>query len=159
MFLYYFFLKMAKKTLTGPGLDPETSGLTYRRSYHLSYPALRWCPSHHCVDGDSSQRHSTVNSRVHLEPCAWLQQLEETIRSLWTMQFFSNSIQSTDNETFCKQFWTKWKKDIERKKNGMGKSWLYRHLSTRPLVLRTSTLTWTIKPLHGGFPKSLLAFV
>ena len=30
------FLKMAKKTLTGPGLAPETSGLPY----HLSYPAL-----------------------------------------------------------------------------------------------------------------------
>ena len=37
-----FFSKMAKKTLTGPGLEPETSGLTYQRSYHLSYPALRW---------------------------------------------------------------------------------------------------------------------
>ena len=32
--------KMAKKTLTGPGLEPETSGLTYQRSSHLSYPAL-----------------------------------------------------------------------------------------------------------------------
>ena len=31
---------MAKKTLTGPGLEPETSGLTYQRSTHLSYPAL-----------------------------------------------------------------------------------------------------------------------
>ena len=34
------FPKMAKKTLTGPGLEPETSGLTYHRSSHLSYPAL-----------------------------------------------------------------------------------------------------------------------
>ena len=25
------FPKMAKKTLTGPGLEPETSGLTYQR--------------------------------------------------------------------------------------------------------------------------------
>ena len=31
---------MAKKTLTGPGLEPETSGLTHQRSSHLSYPAL-----------------------------------------------------------------------------------------------------------------------
>ena len=31
---------MAKKTLTGPGLEPETSGLTYQRSSHLSHPAL-----------------------------------------------------------------------------------------------------------------------
>ena len=29
-----------KKTLAGPGLEPETSGLTYQRSSHLSYPAL-----------------------------------------------------------------------------------------------------------------------
>ena len=32
--------KMAKKTLTWPGLEPETSGLTYQRSSHPSYPAL-----------------------------------------------------------------------------------------------------------------------
>ena len=31
--------KKAKKTLTGPGLEPETSGLTFQRSSHLSYPA------------------------------------------------------------------------------------------------------------------------
>ena len=31
---------MAKKTLTEPGLEPETSGLPYQRSNHLSYPAL-----------------------------------------------------------------------------------------------------------------------
>ena len=31
---------MAKKTLTEPALEPETSGLTYQRSSHLSYPAL-----------------------------------------------------------------------------------------------------------------------
>ena len=30
--------KMAKKTLTGPGLEPETSGLSALS--HLSYPAL-----------------------------------------------------------------------------------------------------------------------
>ena len=30
---------MAKKTLTGPGLEPVTS-VTYQRSSHLSYPAL-----------------------------------------------------------------------------------------------------------------------
>ena len=31
---------MAKKTLTGPGHEPETSGFVYQHSYHLSYPAL-----------------------------------------------------------------------------------------------------------------------
>ena len=31
---------MAKETLTGSGLKPETSGLTYQHSSHLSYPAL-----------------------------------------------------------------------------------------------------------------------
>ena len=34
------FSKLSKKTLTGPGLEPETSVLTYQRSSHLSYPAL-----------------------------------------------------------------------------------------------------------------------
>ena len=32
--------KMAKKTLTGPGPEPETSGLKYQCSSHLSYPAV-----------------------------------------------------------------------------------------------------------------------
>ena len=31
---------MAKKTLTGLGLEPETSGSTYQHSSHLSYPTL-----------------------------------------------------------------------------------------------------------------------
>ena len=31
---------MAKEASTGPGLEPETSGLTYECSTHLSFAAL-----------------------------------------------------------------------------------------------------------------------
>ena len=33
---------MSKETLTKPGFEPETFGLTYQRSYQLSYSALYW---------------------------------------------------------------------------------------------------------------------
>ena len=34
--------QMSKANLTESGFEPETSGLTYQRSYQLSYPALYW---------------------------------------------------------------------------------------------------------------------
>ena len=33
---------MSKENLTESGFERETFGLTYRRSYQLSYPALYW---------------------------------------------------------------------------------------------------------------------
>ena len=35
---------MSTDNLTESGFEPETSGLTYRRPYQPSYPALFWWP-------------------------------------------------------------------------------------------------------------------
>ena len=40
--LLQFFSKLISENLTAPGFEPKTSGLTYRRSYQLSYSALYW---------------------------------------------------------------------------------------------------------------------